>query len=266
MVIDSLRKDLCKTFCADISISEVPSGIAISGRYDDGYGDKIECFIENDSNGWVIIDDGLFIPDLIGRGIDIRSKSRSEFIERVLRPAGAFMDTEDHTLRTEILSEFPSSVQILDFLLALVRVRDVTFWTRERVKSTFKEDAFDALKLRLGEHFNLERNAPVDSRLKEFPADIVARPKSIMQTKASAIFLASGTETLNEALLLWQSIRGAGLSHNDISVMAMMESGRGLTLGSPKVQRAINRIDAFAVWDSDAEASVERLARVAEAA
>ncbi|NPD70090.1 hypothetical protein HN018_21965 (plasmid) [Lichenicola cladoniae] len=75
------------------------------------------------------------------------------------------------------LEEEPTLREILDFLPAMSRAQDVSFWTKERVRSTFKEDATRALQDALGETADIEDNTAVDPGLKEFQADLTIRPR-----------------------------------------------------------------------------------------
>ena len=46
---DTLREGICKTFCGDLSVKTLPSGIAITTTFRDAVSDPIACFIEDRS-------------------------------------------------------------------------------------------------------------------------------------------------------------------------------------------------------------------------
>jgi len=263
MIASHLRQELCRAFCDDISVVELDAGeIAISARYSDESGDPVECFIErSESGGWFICDDGQFLPDLIGRGIDIATTARAEYLARSLKKAKAFVDKESLIIKTNQSPGRPTAGQILDFLVCLTKAKDLAFWNKERVKSTFKDDVYTALASKM-DGFDLLRNSSIPhiEALQEFPADIVAIPRGIQsQSFAAAIFLVQDIRTFDEALLLWQE--AAAKKIEGVWVAAIVEDGRGTNMGLTKVQRAINRIDDFSIWNLDRDASIGKIAR-----
>jgi hypothetical protein len=66
-------------------------------------------------------------------------------------------------LRTEAHETVPAPETVLSFVTALARARDVTFRSRERIKSTFNDDAYKAIVDRLGERAEIQRSAPCKS-------------------------------------------------------------------------------------------------------
>lgn len=258
----ALREEICKTFCGDLSVKTLPSGIAVTTTFRDSVSDSIACFIERDDDGWFMADDGHFLSDTVARGIDILSGSRKDFLERILAPAGAWCDLGNLEIRTRPLEAPPSPHDILQFINALIRARDVAFWSRERVKSTFKDDAFRALVDRFAERADIWRSAPVDASMQEFPADAVLRPRAqtAVTGLTTAVFFVQVLDTLNEALMLWMEAREQRRS--DIRVAALVEDGT-INLSSYKAQRAFNRIDTTAIFRGDEKAAIDRIERTA---
>jgi hypothetical protein len=257
----SLRESLCKTFCADLSVKQLPSGIAVTTTLRDAVSDPIACFIERENNGWFMADDGQFLADTVARGIDIATGSRKDFLDRILRPVGAWCDLTNYEIRTETLETVPTPETILSFVTALARARDVTFWSRERIKSTFKDDAYKAIVDRLGERAEIQRSAPVDKTLAEFPADAIVRPVASAATHApvTAVFFVQALDTLNEALMLWMEARQL---HRPVRIAALVEDGT-INLSSYKAQRTFNRIDTTAFFRGDEAAAIDRIEQLA---
>lgn len=260
--IDALRESVCKTFCGEISVKALPSGIAITTIFRDAASDSIACFIEQENGEWHLADDGHFLPDIVARGIDIEKGARKEFLDRILGPVGAWCDLRSLEIRTRSQRIPPPPEEILQFITALVRARDVTFWSRERVKSTFKEDAYQALVERFAQRVDISRSVPVDGSLQEFPADVVLRPRkdSEAHQPATAVFLVQTLDAMNEALMLWMELRERRRS--DVRVAALVEDGT-INLSSYKTQRTLNRIDATAFFRGDEKAALDRIERVA---
>ena len=258
----ALRDGICKTFCGDLAVKVLPSGIAVTTTFQDAVSDPIACFIERDDAGWYMADDGHFLSDTVARGIDIQTGARKDFLDRILAPVGAWCDLRNLEIRTHTQQTVPGPDDILRFITALVRARDVTFWSRERIRSTFKDDAYKALAERFAERADLWRSAPVDDTLQEFPADAVLRPrvKNGGLASTTAVFIVQVLDTMNEALMLWMEARAQHRS--DIRVAALVEDGT-INLGSNKAQRAFNRIDATAIYRGDETAAIDRIERVA---
>ena len=259
MNAEALRTELCRAFCTELTVAAVPAGLAISGVLEDRGGDRIVAYIERVGGGWRLADDGQFLADLSGRGIDWKRGTRADFVRQVLYSAAASVAADDVQIATATASEPPQAAAVIQFLAALVRVRDVAFWTQERVKSTFKDDAVAALQTRFRGIADLSRNSAATPELGDFPADVLIVPHAPGQPR-TAVFLVQAVDALNEALMLWQEARLR--SATGIRVAALIEDG-SVTMGSPKVQRAVNRIDAVAFFRGDELAAMERIERTA---
>jgi len=261
----ALRDSICKTFCADLAVKTLPSGLAVTTTFRDAVSDPVACFIEQDDSGWYMTDDGHFLSDTVGRGIDLQSGARKEFLDRVLAPIGAWCDLRNLEIRTHAQQHAPRPDEIIQFITALVRSRDVTFWSRERIRGTFKDDAYRALVARFAARVDLWRSAPVDESLKDFPADAVLRPRvaGSSQTSTTAVFFVQALDGMNEALMLWMEARAQ--HRPDVRVAALVEDGT-INLSSYKAQRTVNRIDAIAIYRGDEKAAIDRIERVALAA
>lgn len=257
MNAEALRTELCRAFCTELSVAQVPAGLAISGALEDRLGDRIIAFVERVGGGWRLADDGQFLADLSGRGIDWKRGSRADFIRQVLASATASIAPNDTQIATATEVEPPPAKTVIQFLAALVRVRDVAFWTQERVKSTFRDDAYSALEAKFLTIATLARNVPATSDLGDFPADVLIAPKDA-QLPRTAVFLVQAVDSLNEALMLWQEARLRGA--RDVRVAALIEDG-AVAMGSPKVQRTVNRIDAVAFFRGDEQAAMDRIER-----
>ncbi len=259
--IGALEHSICKLFCGDLSVKSLPSGIAVTTTFRDQSSDPVACFMDQDEDGWYLADDGNFLSDTIARGIEIETGSRKIFLDSVLGPADAWCDLSNCEIRTRSRPDAPDANDILRFITALMRARDVTFWSQERVRSTFKEDAFQALVERFSDRAEVLSRAPVDDSLQEFPSDAVLKPRDTSKNlPTTAVFFVQSLDAMNEALMLWMEARAQ--RRTDIRVAALIESGT-VSLSSFKAQRAINRIDAMAVFRGDERAAIDRIERTA---
>jgi hypothetical protein len=255
-----LRNALCSTFCGDLTVREVPAGLAVSAMFEGVDGDRLGCLVEKIGDEWRLSDDGAFLGDLEGYGVDVRRGGRAEFLARALRPAGAVVDADTLQIVAKIDGELAPE-HILGFLAATSRAQDVTFWSKERVRSTFKEDATDALREALGDAADLDGASAVDGTLVEFPADLIIRPRGGSGAgSVTAVFLVQAMDALQEALLLTLELRAH--SRTDVRVAALIEDGT-LNMGAAKAIRALNRIDTISVFRTDEHEAALKIARTA---
>ncbi|WP_426960203.1 DUF1828 domain-containing protein [Muricoccus radiodurans] len=260
MTPGELRDALCSIFCGDLTVREVPAGLAVSAMFEGADGDRLGCLVEQHGLGWGLSDDGAFLGDLEGYGVDVRKGGRADFLARALRPAGARVDPDTLQIVADLEGE-PSAGDILAFLAALSRAQDVAFWTKERVRSTFKEDATRALREVLGEAADLQGSTAVDARLAEIPADLVIRPRGSGEGGAvTAVFLVQALDALQEALLLALELRAQ--QRRDVRVAAMIEDN-SVNMSAAKAVRAVNRIDAVAFFRNDEKEAAFKIARTA---
>lgn len=259
---DKLRTALCSHFCAEVHVGTVPAGLGFSMPVEDAIGDRIGAYLIEDQGAPYLADDGMFLADLEAQGIEPLKGQRREFLDRVLRPAGAFIDETSMEIRTHALEETPSPVAVIRFLSALTTARGVQFWTREAIRSTFIEDAAAAIRTRVGDRAIVEPNGVADRNLADFPADLLIRPTA--RGILTSVFLVQGIEKMNEALMLW--FAAAKSMPGRLRVAALVEDTGTLPMTGPKAQRAINRIDVVTYFRDDEEAAVEKIARVAEVA
>ena len=82
MTPTGLRDALCSAFCGDLTVLEVPAGLAISAMFEGADGDRLGCLVERRELGWRLSDDGAFLGDLEGYGVDIRKGQRAAFLAR----------------------------------------------------------------------------------------------------------------------------------------------------------------------------------------
>jgi len=255
-----LRDALCSSFGGDLTVREVPAGLAVSAMFEGADGDRLGCLAEKQELGWRLSDDGGFLGDLEGYGVDVRKGGRAEFLARALRPAGARVDQDTLQIVADVDGPLVAAA-VLNFLIGLSRAQDVAFWTKERIRSTFREDATLALAQALGDTAEVQAAGAIDPGLAEFPADLVIRPRAIGRNGAvTAVFLVQAMDALQEALLLALELRSK--HRTDIRVAALVEGG-SINLASPKAARAVNRIDTVSLFRNDEKEAAFKIARTA---
>ena len=62
-----MKADLCQAFCNDITVTEVPAGLAVSTAFRRDDGDKVSFYVVTEDSGDIRLeDDGATIPQLEG--------------------------------------------------------------------------------------------------------------------------------------------------------------------------------------------------------
>ena len=73
-----MKEELCTAFCNDITVTDVPVGLAVSTAFRRDDGDKVSFYVVSDNGGKVHIeDDGATIPYLEEAGVDFETETRS---------------------------------------------------------------------------------------------------------------------------------------------------------------------------------------------
>jgi uncharacterized protein DUF1828 len=258
----NLEKILCSTFCQAITVNPVPCGFAISASFTDLSGDRIGFYVVADGENYHLEDDGEYLAQLCALGIEIERGSRQLLLDSILQTAAATWDHDTYEIKTGTFeqSELPS--RMIQFLSALVRIRDVELLTRDFVRSTFREDATAAIIERFGEIANIDERKPVSAEFQDYLPDLVIRPKK-EEGKNTAVFLASGPIPFQEAELLRAEIEKEH-RQDTIAVVALIEDTDKINVISPRrFQRAINRGLAVSIFRGDEPAAMSVVARQA---
>lgn len=259
MTPDAFKDALCRLFCTEVHVGEVPAGLAFSLPIRDEIGDRIGAYLMKDRGAPYLADDGMFLGELEARGIDPLRGSRREFLDRTLRSAGAYIDDETLEIRTHPMEDEPDVETVVRFLSALSTARAVQFWTREVVRSTFIEDATAEFRRQFENVAEVLPHAAAATSLTDFPADILLKPRG--EGLLTAVYLVQNLERLTEALLLKQEsrIRLPG----QMRVTALVEDLDTLPR-SHRAQRVINRIDGVTYYRADEAAAVEKIGQIAQ--
>lgn len=256
---DFLRNTLCTTFCTSIAVNPVPCGFAVSTYFSDRSGDPIGCYVVETGDGFRIEDDGEYLARLIGSGIPIDQGQRGQLLEAILAEGGASWDRDTFEIQSESFSADVLGQRLTNFLSSLLRVRDLELLTREVVRSTFREDATEALEQKFAQKAEFGENQPVDRSLSEFPADLLIRPQKPGTGKIGAIYFVTSNEKLSEALLLQMEAERVG--RNDFKIVALIEDSEMRPIGRKKFQRAQNRSLSMPIFRGDEDAAVARIGR-----
>ena len=258
----SLEQALCSTFCDAITVNPVPIGFAVSAAFTDPSGDRIGFYVIADGENYHLEDDGDYLAHLLAIGIDIESAQRRQLLDSVLQTAGAAWNHDTYEVKTGAFEESELTTRMVQFLSALMRIRDLELLTRDFIRSTFREDATAAIMDRFGEVANIDERKPVSTEFPDYLPDLVIRPKG--KGRNTAVFLASNPVPFQEAELLRAEIEKEG-RQNDTTVVALVEDTDKINVISPRrFQRAINRGLPVSIFRGDEPAAMSVIARQAQ--
>ena len=187
---ETLKQQLCKTFCGSVNVRPVPIGLAVSSAFADASGDPISFYVTSLEDGEARIeDDGSYLSHLIARDIPIDQGPRGQLLDAILKQADSYWDRETLEIRSSVFPERELPQRAIDFLSSLLRVRDLELWTHDVVRSTFRFDAIAAIEAKYRDVANFNENAAVKREFAEFPADFIISPKSGVALKGWKAFL-----------------------------------------------------------------------------
>jgi len=139
-----LKEELCKAFCGDLKLTDVPVGYAVTTTFRKDDGDSVAFYLVRDASRpdfYRIEDDGTTIPFLEGAGVEFSTETRSEAFAALLESHNVEFDEDEMLLHTDWMREADTPKASMRFLSFMLRINDFLLLTKDRVVSTFKEDA-----------------------------------------------------------------------------------------------------------------------------
>lgn len=248
-----MKDDLCKAFCNQLMIREVPAGLAVSTAFALSDSEPLGFYIVGpDPIGrFRIEDDGTTIPLIEAAGADLETQTRQEAVDSMLTEYGARYDADKGELTTPPLTADQIPHAALKFVALLLRLQDLVLLTPERAASTFREDAIRALRSSLGERAVIEENKSIAPGI-EFPADLIIQAAN---RDPVAIFLAMSEQRVLEAVVA--QMAATYEAHSNCAVVALLDKDTSV---SRKMRvRASNRLTAMPIFEGDEKAAIQRI-------
>lgn len=252
-----MKTELCRAFCDEISVKEVPIGLAISTAFRRSDGDAVGFYVVRDKSraGFARLeDDGTTVPYLEASGVDFETQTRAVAFQELLVEYDAEFDDDEAVIRTRTMRENDLPRAAMRFVALLLRLSDFLLLRQEHVESAFKEDAAKRIKEAVGDKARIEENEPVSARLKEVTPDLVLRAGS---RNPVAVFLANSAQRVNDAIFL--QMAALYEAKQPVSVIALLE--RETSISRELRQRAANRLTTLPVYTGDEEAAIQRIER-----
>jgi hypothetical protein len=230
--------DICKALCAGLSMREVPIGYAIATPFEGPDGDKISLYMRksSDAPGHVRFeDDGGTIASLEADGISLSSETRADTLSMLLRQYDAYFDETALVLHTDYFDEQRAPANFAKFMALMLRVQDLRFLSRDRVRETFKDDVRTFVERHFQGKVTITEDENPNEVLKDYVADFVLRSTD---GSTLAIYATSTENKALEALLLWQELTRQGIGN--VRSMALLEQAKPAALKARTMSRILN--------------------------
>ena len=256
----NIEQVLCRAFCDGISITQVPSGLAVSTGFEDASGDRIGFYLSRESKSglWRIEDDGSLVPTLVATGVNVFKGTRAKLFQSLLEQGRIEYDADTAELRTKLLTDEELPGAAMRFVALLLRVASLSVTHPEIVSANFRDDAVARIKQELGQQFFIREDEPLSPGLAEFEPDVLLTAPDLSPV---AVFVAVSDQRLYEAIFMQMA------AEHEVkipcSVVALLDRD-GSKLTSKKMrERAQNRLDALPVFYNEESQAIARIAKEA---
>ena len=177
MTDSNVLQDFRKKVCGEIEIEAEGLNryiVYTPFMFDDG--DHFVTVLKRENGGWQLTDEGHTLMHLSYTRFDFDSGTRKEVIERA---ASLFGLENRHGEFTLCVPEERFGDALFSFSQALMKIADTTYWTKERVSTTFYDDLRALLAEKLDE-FNpqFDYTDPVHDANKTYSVDCYLNGKS----------------------------------------------------------------------------------------
>lgn len=231
-------------------------GYAISSPFKWITGDALTMYVRHDRSKFRVEDDGTTYSELEAAGVDFASSTRLSILADLLKEHGTHFDQTEMIFYSDWVSEVQVGKSVSNFLSFMNRLQDLLFLNSERVKNTFKDDLFAALKAKLvGVAEVTKDDVPVPS-LSDYSADIVIRHK---EGRKAAVFAVSSERKALEAILFSKELELAEIK--DVVPFLVYEETNMTRVNKRTQSRAYNSDLELAAWDGGQSGVVEKVIR-----
>lgn len=254
-----MKEALCEAFCGDLKLAEVPVGYAVTTTFRRDDGDSVGFYLVRDKTRpgvFRVEDDGTTIPFLEACGVEFSTETRSDAFAALLEGHGVEFDEDEMLLHTQSVNESELPKAAMRFLSFMLRINDFLLLTKDKVASTFKEDATGRILERLEGKAVVEQDRPVSSSLSDTIPDMVIRATG---RPPVALFFGTSAQRVNDAVFL--QMQALYEVREPLQVIALLE--RENVIGRDLRRRAANRLAALPIYRGDETTAINRIEREA---
>ena len=252
-----LKEALCNAFCGGLTLTDVPVGYAVNTTFRRDDGDSVGFYIVRDEKRaglFRIEDDGTTVPSLEAAGVEFSTEARSEAFVTLLESHQVEFDEDEMLLHTMPLREEDLPAAAMRFVSLMLRMSDFLLLTRDKVASTFKEDAAHLIRERIGDRAVIAEGEAISPSLQDTIPDMVLRAP---ERRPVALFFGTSEKRVYEAILL--QMQALYEANEDIAVVALLESDA--ILNRDLRRRASNRLEALPTFRGDEVEAIHRVTR-----
>jgi hypothetical protein len=250
---------LCAAFCGDLRLTDVPVGYAVTTTFRRDDGDAVAFYIVrhlSTPNQFRIEDDGTTVAFLEASGVEFATETRSEAFEALLSGHQVEFDEDEMLLHTDWMVEGELPRAAMRFLSFMLRINDFLLLTKDKVASTFKEDAAQRILERMEGKAVVEQDRPVSPGLSDTVPDMVIRAPGRTPV---AVFFGSSAQRVNDAIFL--QMQALYEVREPLQVISLLE--RENVINHELRRRAANRLSAVPIYRGDEISSINRIEREA---
>lgn len=252
-----MKQAICQEFCGELKLTEVPVGFAVTTTFRRDDGDAVAFYIVRDktrNDRFRIEDDGATIAFLEGAGVDFSTDARKDALTALLENHQVEFDEDEMLLHTGQLTEADLPKAAMRFLSFMLRINDFLLLTRDKVSSTFKDDAVRLILDKMAGKAEVDRDKPVSANLADIIPDMVIRGNN---RPPVAVFLAASAQSVNDAIFL--QMQALYEVKEPVQVVALLE--REGVINHDLRRRAANRLSALPIFRGDEASSIDRIGR-----
>lgn len=199
----NMQAQICEVVCKGFRVRKVAIGYAISAPVEWMNGDKVRFFARIEGGRGRLEDDGSTIFELEGSGVEISTGNRRLLLGQLLEEYSVEFDEDEVLFKTPWVAANEVAKLVPQFSAFMTRVQDLSFLSRDRVESTFKEDLANALRSNAGAGVQVHLNMPPVDSLPVYVADIVIKSQV---GKTVAIFPATSDVSVLRAVLFSKEV------------------------------------------------------------
>lgn len=253
------KEAFCKAFCDGLQWTKVPAGHVLTTPFRLIDGDPIQFYIVKSTprgKSFRLEDDGTSVSVLEASGLDLSRGQRASALDAILAEYAISFDADTLTLRTADLPEEDLPGAALKFVATLLRIQDLQLMAPRIVRSTFREDAIQAIHGRFDATTRVEEGGHLAAAHQAIPADLVLRRGDLPPV---GIYFATSNENGLKALVTKFELE----RHADKSkVLLLVEKAKTNPLQEPTyamAQARLDRVLAFKDVEADALNNIEQL-------
>lgn len=196
-----MKEEICRAFCSELHVEEVPAGLAVTAGFRGVTGENILFYVMQDkiSGAWRIQDDGTNVPYIEASGADLNNGARASTFNELLSEYKADFDDETQEIYSSVSERKDLPAACLRFIALLVRVQELLLTTPEKAKAYWVDEALEKLRATAGPLARVDTDEVISAELSDWPADVVVRAA---HRAPVALFFGVSNNKAYEALLL----------------------------------------------------------------